>query len=54
MKIFYVCSWGGCGSKLLCRYLKNFDKAIHIHDPYPPNKLEYIGFKNNSWAVVSN
>jgi len=50
MKIFYICSWGGCGSKLLCRYLKNFGKAIHIHDPYPPNKLEYIGFKNNSWG----
>ena len=50
MKIFYVCSWGGCGSKLLCRYLKNFGKAIHIHDPNPPNILEYIGFKNNSWG----
>lgn len=50
MKIFYVCSWGGCGSKLLCRYLNNFGKAIHIHDPEPPNELEYIGFKNNIWG----
>ena len=50
MKLFYVCSWGGCGSKLLCRYLNNFGKAIHIHDPNPPEKLEYIGFKNSSWG----
>ena len=50
MKIFYVCSWGGCGSKLLCGYLNNFGKAIHIHDPNPPEKLEYIGFKHNRWG----
>ena len=50
MKVFYVCSWGGCGSKLLCRYLNNFGKAIHIHDPDPPDNLEYIGFKNNNWG----
>ena len=50
MKVFYVCSWGGCGSKLLCRYLNNFGKAVHIHDPNPPDILEYIGFKNNSWG----
>ena len=50
MKIFYVCSWGGCGSKLLCRYLNNFGKAIHIHDPNPPEKLEYIGFKHKTWG----
>ena len=50
MKVFYVCSWGGCGSQLLCRYLNNFGKAVHIHDPNPPDNLEYIGFKNNSWG----
>lgn len=50
MKVFYVCSWGGCGSKLLCRYLNQFGKAIHIHDPNPPNILQYIGFKNGSFG----
>lgn len=50
MKIFYVCSWGGSGSITLCRYLNQFGKAVHIHDPNPPNKLEYVGFKNKRWG----
>lgn len=50
MKIFYVCSWGGCGSKLLYRYLNKFGKAVHIHDPNPPNELEYIGYKDKTWG----
>ena len=50
MKVFYVCSWGGCGSKMLCRYLSNFGRSVHVHDPAPPERLEYIGFKDNSWG----
>ena len=41
-KIFYVCSYGGCGSKMLCKYLSNFGEVKHIHSRNPPNKLEYI------------
>ena len=46
-KHFYVCSYGGCGSTILCNYLSNFGNTYHIHDRYPPNKLTYVG-KNNT------
>ena len=42
-KIFYICSYGGCGSKMLCNVLNKYGKTEHIHSRYPPNKLEYIG-----------
>ena len=42
-KIFYVCSYGGCGSKMLCKALNKYGKTYHIHSRKPPNKLEYIG-----------
>ncbi len=45
--IFYVCSYGGCGSWMLVKYLANFGKTYHIHSRNPPNKLKYIGFENN-------
>lgn len=42
-KIFYVCSYGGSGSKMLCSALKKYGKTKHIHSRKPPNNLEYIG-----------
>ena len=36
---FYVCSYGGCGSTMLCKYLSNFGKVKHIHSRHPPQKL---------------
>jgi len=42
-KIFYVCSYGGSGSKMLCKELGKFGKVEHIHSRNPPDKLEYIG-----------
>ena len=42
-KIFYVCSYGGSGSKMLCSALKKYGETIHIHSRKPPNNLEYIG-----------
>ena len=42
-RVFYVCSYGGCGSKLLCDYLKLFGEVKHIHSRYPPLRLEYVG-----------
>jgi hypothetical protein len=45
-KIFYVCSYGGSGSKLLCSALKPYGKTKHIHSRRPPNNLEYIGGEN--------
>ena len=52
-KVFYVCSSGGCGSTILFNYLKNFGNVYHIHDRYPPNKLEYIGNVNSEKDVYS-
>jgi len=42
-KTFYVCSYGGSGSYMLCNALNKYGKTKHIHSRIPPNKLEYIG-----------
>jgi len=42
-KIFYVCSYGGSGSYMLCNALKQYGEIKHIHSRNPPNKLTYIG-----------
>ena len=42
-KIFYVCSYGGSGSKMLCAALRKYGKVEHIHSRNPPDKLCYIG-----------
>jgi hypothetical protein len=52
-KVFYICSSGGCGSTIIYNYLKKFGKAYHIHDRYPPNKLQYIGKENTNEDVYS-
>jgi FkbM family methyltransferase len=40
-KTFLVCSYGGCGSKMVCKALEKFGKVYHIHSRKPPEKLEY-------------
>ena len=45
-KCFYVCSYGGCGSNMLCRALEKYGVSYHIHDKFPPKDLEYIGKQN--------
>jgi len=42
-KIFYVCSYGGSGSTMLCNALLPYGKVFHIHSRNPPEKLEYVG-----------
>jgi len=42
-KVFYVCSYGGCGSFMLCKALKKYGKVYHIHSRNPPDKLQHIG-----------
>jgi hypothetical protein len=42
-KIFYICSYGGSGSKMLRNALKQYGKTEHIHSRKPPNNLTYIG-----------
>jgi hypothetical protein len=49
-KIFYVCSYGGSGSKMLCSALKKYGKTTHIHSRKPPNNLEYIGNEKDGKA----
>ena len=44
MTIFYVCSYGGCGSKMLCQALTKYSRSVkHVHSRKPPIELEYIG-----------
>lgn len=42
-RIFYVCSYGGSGSTMLCNYLNHFGKTIHVHSRNPPDKLQHVG-----------
>ena len=42
-KIFYICSYGGSGSTMLCNALLPYGKVFHIHSRNPPDKLEYVG-----------
>jgi uncharacterized protein YlbG (UPF0298 family) len=42
-KTFYICSYGGCGSKHLMFQLSKYGNIRHIHSKNPPEKLEYIG-----------
>jgi hypothetical protein len=50
---YYICSSGGCGSTILFNYLSMFGNVHHIHDRYPPNKLQYIGKENTSENIYS-
>ena len=50
---YYICSYGGSGSTVLFNYLSNFGNVYHIHDRYPPKKLQYTG-KNNTDEDVYN
>lgn len=43
MRIFYVCSYGGSGSKMLCQALNRYGRSVHIHSRCPPDKLEFVG-----------
>ena len=42
MRIFYVCSYGGCGSTMLSNYLKKFGIVYHIHSINPPDHLTEV------------
>ena len=43
MKTFYVCSYGGSGSTILCKALSKYGESVHIHSRFPPNQLEFVG-----------
>ena len=43
VKTFYICSYGGCGSKLLTDALSKYGEVAHIHSRKPPDLLEYVG-----------
>ena len=45
-KKFYVCSYGGCGSQILCHYLGNFGDVYHLHSRCPPEKLKNTGYND--------
>jgi len=42
MRIFYVCSFGGCASTMLCKLLARKYTVFHIHSRYPPKMLTTI------------
>ena len=40
--IYYICSYGGCGSKMLWRFIGRYATCYHIHSRIPPAYLEQI------------
>ena len=40
---YFVCSYGGCGSKMLRNYLRNFGNVFHMHSRDPPEYLTRAG-----------
>ena len=48
-RIFYVCSFGGCGSWMLVQYLSQFGTVHHVHSRYPPEFLTTI---DNEWFTA--
>lgn len=55
-KTFYVCSYGGSGSKMLCEALSKYGNIEHVHSRKPPDKLQYIGMRNGgmTWCEWFN
>ena len=55
-KMFYVCSYGGSGSKMLCKALSKYGNIEHVHSRKPPDKLQYIGMRNGgmTWCEWFN
>ena len=45
-RIFYLCSYGGCGSKMIATYLRHFGQVYHVRSRYPPSHLTHIGNSN--------
>jgi len=50
---YYICSSGGCGSTAIFNYLSLFGNVYHVHDRYPPKKLQYVGKENTNEEVYS-
>lgn len=44
-RVFYVCSYGGSGSYMLCNWLRehNCGEVYHVHSRVPPKYLEFVG-----------
>lgn len=40
---YFVCSYGGSGSKMLSAYLANFGNVFHMHSRSPPENLTKAG-----------
>ena len=51
-KTFYICSYGGCGSKMLTSALSKYGSVEHVHARNPPLSLEYTGGNNGGKAYL--
>ena len=51
-KTFYICSYGGCGSKMLTSALSKYGSVEHVHARNPPLSLEYTGSNNGGKAYL--
>ena len=62
-KLYFVCSYGGSGSKMLRGFLRNYGKTYHPHSKQPPAKLTHpekrkdlgeVNFVQKGKLVISN
>ncbi len=42
-KTYFICSYGGSGSKMLTGFIRNYYEALHVHDRCPPDELTMPG-----------
>jgi hypothetical protein len=53
-KTFFICSYGGCGSKMLITFLKKYGNVVHIHDRVPPRNLCMVQRKSDNDATFTH
>ena len=52
--IYYICSYGGCGSKMLLRFISKYAPCYHIHSRVPPTYLEFVNNGHFNGNVIEN
>ena len=53
VKKFYVCLYGGGGSKMLYKALEKYGATYHIHSRVLPDKLEYIEIYHTHYKLIA-
>lgn len=44
-RIFFVCSYGGCGSTALTNFLGRYGTAVHVHSRRPVEEISFVSIE---------